>query len=66
MAVSLGAFSMTNQCSVENLAEQLKQRNLLVWQLQDQMITMEKDVRNQMNKYFEKAIAYATQQIQQL
>jgi hypothetical protein len=30
MAGSLGVFAMANQCSVENLAEQLKQRNLLV------------------------------------
>jgi hypothetical protein len=46
MAGSLGAFATTNQCLVENLAEQLKQRNLLVRQLQDHMITMEKEVRN--------------------
>ena len=26
MAGSLGAFSMSNQCSVENLADQLKQK----------------------------------------
>jgi hypothetical protein len=30
MAGSLGAFAMANQCSVGNLAEQLKHRNLLV------------------------------------
>jgi ABC-type phosphate transport system auxiliary subunit len=66
MAGSLGAFATTNQCSVENLAEQLKQRNLLVRKLQDQMMTMEQDVRNQMNKDFEQVRACDRQQIQQL
>jgi hypothetical protein len=37
MAGSLGAFSTTNQYSVGNLAEQLKQRDQLVRQLQNQM-----------------------------
>jgi hypothetical protein len=41
MARSLGSFSMTNQCSVENLVEQLKHKNLLVGKLQDQIMTME-------------------------
>jgi len=45
MVGSLGAFATTNQYSVENLAEQLKQRNLLVRKMQDQMKTMEQDVR---------------------
>jgi hypothetical protein len=46
MAGSLGDFATTNQCSVENLVEQLKQRNFLVRQLQDQIMTMERVVRN--------------------
>ena len=64
MASSLGAFSTANQCSIENLVEQLKQRNLLVGQLQDQIMTMEQDVRNKMNKEFEKVRAYDRHQIQ--
>jgi hypothetical protein len=63
MAGSLGAFATTNQCSVENLVEKLKQRNLLVRQLQDQMMTMEQNVRNQMKKEFEQIKAYDRHQI---
>jgi hypothetical protein len=33
MAGSLGAFATTNQCSVENLAEKMKQRHMLVKKL---------------------------------
>jgi ABC-type phosphate transport system auxiliary subunit len=66
MVGSLGAFAMTNQCSVGNIAEQLKQSNLLVRQLQDQMETVERDVRNHMNKDFEKIRACDRQEIQQL
>jgi hypothetical protein len=66
MAGSLGAFSTANQWSVENLVEQLKQRNLLVGKLQDQIMTMEQDVRNKMNKEFEQVRAYDRHQIQQL
>jgi hypothetical protein len=66
MAGSLGAFATANQWSVENMVEQLKQRNLLVGQLQDQIMTMEHDVKNKMNKYFEQFIAYDRHQIQQL
>jgi hypothetical protein len=44
MAGSLGAFTMTNQWSVENLAEQLKQRNLLISQLQNQISSVENNV----------------------
>jgi hypothetical protein len=35
MEGSLGSFSMANQCSIENLVEQLKHRNMLVRKLQD-------------------------------
>ena len=65
MVGSLGAFATSNQCSVENLADQLKQKNMLVRQLQDQMMTMERDVRNKMNKEFEQVIADVRHQIQQ-
>lgn len=41
MVGSLGAFATTNQWSVENLVEQLKQRNQLVEQLQKQILTTE-------------------------
>jgi hypothetical protein len=65
MAGSLGAFAMSNQCSVEYLVDQLKQKNMLVRQLQDQMTTMERDVQNKMNKEFEQVIADVRHQIQQ-
>jgi hypothetical protein len=65
MVGSLGAFATSNQCSVENLADQLKQKNMLVRKLQDQMTTMERDVRNNMNKEFEQVIADFRHQIQQ-
>jgi hypothetical protein len=45
MAGSLGAFSMANQYSVENLAEQLKHIDQLVRQLKIQMKTIEQEVR---------------------
>jgi len=64
MEGSLGSFATSNQCSVENLADQLKQKNMLVRQLQDQMTTMERDVRNKMNKEFEQVIADVRHQIQ--
>ena len=65
MEGSLGAFATSNQCSVENLADQLKQKNMLIRQLQDKMTTMERDVRNKMNKEFEEVIADVRHQIQQ-
>lgn len=65
MAGSSGAFAMSNQCLVENLANHLKQKNMLVRQLQDQMTTMERDVRNKMKKEFEQVIADVRHQIQQ-
>jgi hypothetical protein len=66
MTGSLGAFSTTNQCSVGNLAEQLKQRDLLVRQLQNQIKTVELNVINKMNWDFDQIIAYERHQIQQL
>ena len=38
---SLGSFSTTNQWSVENLTEQLRQKFLLVDHLQNQLYTVE-------------------------
>ena len=66
MAGSLRAFATANQWSVENLAEQLKQKNLLVWKLQDQMFPMEQTVKDNMNQDFEQIRAYDRHQIQQL
>jgi hypothetical protein len=41
VAGSLGAFATTNQWFVENLAEKLRQKILLVGQLKDQILNME-------------------------
>ena len=41
VAGSLGAFATANQWSVENLAEKLRRKILLVGKLQDQMLTIE-------------------------
>jgi hypothetical protein len=51
---------------VENLVEQLRQRNMLVGKLQDKIMTMEHDVKNNMNRYFEQIRVYDRHQIQQL
>jgi hypothetical protein len=53
VAGSLGAFSITNRWSVENLEEQLRKKILLVGQLQDQILTMEQTVNNKMIQDFE-------------
>jgi len=66
MTGSLGAFSMTNQCSVENLVEQLKQRNQLVEKLQKKILTTEQTVHNRTNKDFEKIKVGDKHQIQWL
>jgi ABC-type phosphate transport system auxiliary subunit len=66
VAGSLGDFATTNQCSVGNLKEQLKQKDLLVRQLQNQIKTVEQSVRNEMNKGFEQIRACDRQEIQQL
>ena len=63
---TLGDFATTNQCSVRDLAEQLKQKDLLVKQLQNQIKTAEQSVRNEMNKGFDKIRACDRQEIQQL
>jgi ABC-type phosphate transport system auxiliary subunit len=66
VAGTLGAFATENQCSVGNLTEQLKKKDMLVKQLQNQINTMEQSVRNEMNKGFEQIRAYDRQEIQQL
>jgi hypothetical protein len=66
MVGSLGTFATTNQWSVENLAEQLKQRNLLISQLQNQIRTIENNIRSEVNKGLEQARANDKQEIQQL
>jgi hypothetical protein len=66
VAGSLGAFATANQWSVENLAEQLRHKSLLVGQLQDQILAMEQTVRNKMSQDFEQIRAHDRQQIQQL
>jgi hypothetical protein len=66
VAGSLGAFATTNQFSVGNLKERLKQKDLLISQLQNQVKTVEKNVRSEMNKSFEQIRVCDTQEIQQL
>jgi predicted RNase H-like nuclease (RuvC/YqgF family) len=66
VAGSLGDFATTNQFSVENLKERLKQKDLMISQLQNQIQTMEKNVRSEINKGFEQARASDRQEIQQL
>jgi ribosomal protein S19 len=66
MVGSLGAFATTNQWSVENLAEQLKQRNLLVEKIQNKIHKIEQTFQNRMIRDFEQIRAYDKQQIQQL
>jgi hypothetical protein len=66
MVGSLGAFATTNQWSVENPTEQLKQRNLLISQLQNQIRTTEKNVKDKVNKGIEQARASDKQEIQLL
>jgi ABC-type phosphate transport system auxiliary subunit len=66
VAGSLGDFATTNQYSVGNLKEQLKQKDLLVSQLQNQVKTVEQSVRSEMNKGFEQIRACDRKEIQQL
>jgi hypothetical protein len=64
VADSLGAFATTNQFSVGNLKEKLKQKDLLVSQLRDQVKTVEQGVRSEMNKGFEQIRAHDRKEIQ--
>jgi transposase len=66
MVGSLGAFSTANQRSVENLVKELKQRNQMISQLQNQIRTTEKNVRDEVNKGLEHARASDKQEIQLL
>jgi len=63
---SLGAFSMTNQWSMENLAKQLRHKCLLVEHLKNQIYIAEKTIRNIMSQDFDQIRAHDWQQIQQL
>jgi hypothetical protein len=45
VAGSLGAFATTNLFSVDSLKEKLKQKNLMIIHLQNQIRTTEKNVR---------------------
>jgi hypothetical protein len=53
VAGSLGVFATTNQFSFGNLKERMKQKDLQISQLQDQMKTVEKNVWSEVNKIFE-------------
>lgn len=66
VAGSLGAFATAIQWSVDNLAEQLQQKCLLVEHLQSQIHAMEHTIRNRMSQDFEQIRAHDRQQIQQL
>jgi hypothetical protein len=66
VAGSLGDFATTNQFSVSNLKEKLKQKDMLISQLQNQVKTVEKNVRSEINKDFEQIRASDRQEIQQL
>ena len=44
----------TNQFSVSNLKDKLKQKDMLIGQLKNQIKTVEKNVRSEINKDFKK------------
>jgi hypothetical protein len=64
VAGSLGDFSIENRYSVGNLKEPLKQKNILVSQLQNQVKTVDKSVIGEMKFFFEKIRSYDRQEIQ--
>jgi hypothetical protein len=66
VASSLGASATTNQYSVGNLKEKLKQKYLLISQLQNQVKTVEQNVRSEMKKGLEQSRACDRHEIQQL
>jgi hypothetical protein len=66
VAGSLGDFATTNLFSVDNLKEKLKQKNQMISQLQNQIRTTEKNVRDEVNKGLEQARASDKQEIQLL
>jgi hypothetical protein len=65
VAGSLGDFTTTNQFSVGNLKERLKQKDLLISQLQNQIRTVEKNVQSEIDKGLEQYRASDKQEIQQ-
>jgi ABC-type phosphate transport system auxiliary subunit len=66
VAGSLGAFATANQFSVGNLKERLKKKDLQISQLHNQMKTVEKNFRSEVNKGFEQIRASDKQEIQKL
>jgi hypothetical protein len=66
VACTLRAFATKNKCSVGSLAKKLKHKDLLVKQFQKKIKTVERSVRNEMNKGFEQIRAYDRQEIQKL
>ena len=66
VADSLGDFATTNLFSVDNLKEKLKQKNQVISQLQNQIKTTEKNVRDEVNKGMEQGRANDKQEIQLL
>jgi peptidoglycan hydrolase CwlO-like protein len=53
VAGSLGDFAKTNLFSVDNLKEKIKKKNQVISQLQNQIRTTEKNVREEVNKGLE-------------
>jgi hypothetical protein len=53
VASSLGAFSTANKFSIGNLKERMKQKDLKINQLQNQMKIVEKNVWSKVHKEFE-------------
>jgi ABC-type phosphate transport system auxiliary subunit len=66
VAYSLGAFSTTNQSSVDNLTKQMQQKSLLVEQLHNEINITEQIVRSRMNQYIEKIRLNYQHQMKQL
>jgi ABC-type phosphate transport system auxiliary subunit len=66
VAGSLGSFATTNLFSVDNLKEKLKKKNQMISQLQNQIRTTEKNVRDEVNTGLEQARASDKQEIQLL
>jgi hypothetical protein len=63
---SLGDFATTNQFSVSNLKEKLKQKDMLISQLKNQVKMVENIVRSEMDKDFKQIRASDGKEIQQL
>jgi hypothetical protein len=63
---SLGDFAKANLFSVDNMKEKLKQKNQVIIQLQNQIRTIEKNVKDEVNKGLEHARASDKKEIQLL